>query len=255
MSKCDTDVRVADAPTSNLQPPISGFQRIWHSFIRTFFRLLYHEMAWTYDLVAWLVSFGQWQAWGRAAIPHLRGRRVLELAHGPGHLLAAMSRVGFSLVGLDLSPQMGRLARNRLLRSGVLTAPLVLARAQALPFRTGSFDSVVSTFPTEFIFDPATLKEMARVMGQGGTAVIVAGVIFDASLPARLLRWVYDVTYQQEPLPLGLVDALADAGLTLEHKRERVGIVDVMIAVAKKQVRKDAAPRPDPDVASSLGAG
>jgi len=211
-------------------------------------------MAWTYDLVAWLVSFGQWKAWGRAAIPHLRGRRVLELAHGPGHLLAAMSRAGFSLVGLDLSPQMGQLARGRLRRAGC-NVPLVRACAQALPFRAGSFDSVVSTFPTEFIFDPATLKEMARVMGQGGTVVVVAGVMFNASLPARLLKRLYDVTYQQEPPPLGLADALADAGLTLEHEREQVGIVDVMIAVAKKQVRQDTAPRPDPDVVSSHGAG
>jgi ubiquinone/menaquinone biosynthesis C-methylase UbiE len=212
-------------------------------------------MAWTYDLVAWLVSFGQWKAWGRAAIPHLQGQRMLELAHGPGHLLAAMSRAGFSPVGLDLSPQMGRLARNRLCRSGISTLPLVRARAQALPFRAGSFDSVVSTFPTEFIFDPATLKEMARVMGQGGRAVVVAGVTFNVGLPARLLKRLYDVTYQQEPPPVGLADTLADAGLTLERKDEPAGMVDVIIAVAKKRVQPDAAPRPDPDAASSHGAG
>ena len=205
-------------------------------------------MAWTYDLVAWLVSFGQWTAWGRAAIPHLSGRRVLELAHGPGHLLVAMSRAGFAPVGLDLSPQMGRLARRRLSGTGIPMPVLVRARAQALPFRAGSFDSVVSTFPTEFIFDPATLKEMARVMGQGGKAVVVVGVVFNASLPARLLKRLYDATYQYEPPPLGLADALADAGLTLEREREQVGLVDVLIAVAKK-------PRPDPGVASSHEPG
>jgi ubiquinone/menaquinone biosynthesis C-methylase UbiE len=229
---------------------------LWRSFIRTFFRLLYHEMAWTYDLVAWLVSFGQWTAWGRAAIPHLRGRRVLELAHGPGHLLVAMSRAGFAPVGLDLSPQMGRLARKRLqTQGGIPIPPLVRARAQALPFRAGSFDSVVSTFPTEFIFEPATLKEMARVMGQGGRAVVVAGVVFNASLPARLLKRLYDATDQHEPPPLGLADALADAGLTLEREREQVGLVDVLIAVAKKQTRQPAVPKPDPGVASSHEPG
>jgi len=205
-------------------------------------------MAWTYDLVAWLVSFGQWTAWGCAAIPHLQGRCVLELAHGPGHLLVAMSRAGFAPVGLDLSPQMGRLARNRLHRGGIPTPPLVRARAQALPLRASSFDSVVSTFPTEFIFDPATLQEMARVMGQGGKAVVVVGVVFNTSLPARLLKRLYDATYQHEPPPFGLADALANAGLTLEREREQVGLVNVLIAVAKK-------PRPDPGVASSHGAG
>jgi ubiquinone/menaquinone biosynthesis C-methylase UbiE len=212
-------------------------------------------MAWTYDLVAWLVSFGQWTAWGRAAILRLHGRRVLELAHGPGHLLVAMSRAGFAPVGLDLSPQMGQLARNRLRGGGIPTPPLVRARAQALPFRAGSFDSVVSAFPTEFIFESATLKEIARVMGQGGKAVVVVGVVFNASLPARWLKWLYDVTYQQEPPPLGLADALADVGLTLEREREQAGLVDVLIAVAKKQARQPAAPKPDPGVASSHEPG
>jgi ubiquinone/menaquinone biosynthesis C-methylase UbiE len=214
------------------QPSVIG--RLWHSFIRTFFRLLYHEFAWTYDLVAWLVSFGQWKAWGRAAIPRLRGRRVLELAHGPGYLLVAMNRAGFAPVGLDLSPQMGRIARNRLRRAR-LGAPLVRARAQALPFRSGAFASVVSTFPAEFIFDPATLKEMARVMKPVGRAVVAMGVMFKQGLPARLLKWLYTLTYQEGPAPPGVADALAEAGLTLEHEREPMGMVDVLIAVATKK--------------------
>jgi len=228
---------------------------LWRSFIRTFFRLLYHELAWTYDLVAWVVSFGQWKAWGRAAIPRLRGKRVLEIAHGPGHLLVAMHRAGFAPVGLDLSPQMGRLARRRWLdgmarsvpslpnhnrSGGTLRAmppsmpPLVRARAQAMPFRSGAFDSVVSTFPAEFIIDPATLAEISRVMNQAGRAVVVPGVAFKQSLPARFLEWLYTITGQQEPAPPGLANALAEAGLAIQFEREPMGMVDVLVAVATK---------------------
>ena len=231
---------------------------LWRSFIRLFFRLLYHELAWTYDLVAWIVSFGQWKVWGRAAIPHVQGPRVLELAHGPGHLLAAMTRTGFAPVGLDLSPQMGRLARARLLRaypamnrradtarpaqaawsqstqSRVSTPGLVLARAQAMPFRSSSFNSVVSTFPAEFIVQAETLKEIARVMQDGGRAVVVPGVAFKRSLPARALEWLYTVTGQQEPAPPRLAEALAKAGLAIKFEREPMGMVDVLIAVATK---------------------
>ena len=39
-------------------------QRLWWRFVRFGFRLLYNEFAWTYDFVAWVVSFGQWKAWG-----------------------------------------------------------------------------------------------------------------------------------------------------------------------------------------------
>ena len=208
--------------------------------MRTFFRLLYHELAWAYDLVAWLVSFGQWKAWGRAALSRLRGQRVLELAHGPGHLLVTMKRAGFAPVGLDLSPQMGRLARKRL-RDGSCDVPLVRARAQALPFRAGAFDSVVSTFPTEFIVDPATVQEIARVIEQGGRVVLVPGVVFGASLPARSLGLLYVVTGQHKPELPGIASALARAGLTLEQECEPVGLVEVQIAVASKPRSADAA--------------
>jgi len=231
-----------------------------------FFRLLYHELAWTYDLVAWVVSFGQWKAWGRAATLHLRGPRVLEIAHGPGHLLVAMTRAGFASVGLDLSPQMGTLAQARLRREHVggvdphprpfsrggrrertlsragggqgggepLSPPLVRARAQAMPFRSGSFNSVVSTFPAEFIVQAETLREIARVMQDDGRAVVVPGVAFKRNLPARALEWLYTVTGQQEPAPPGLADALAEAGLAIKFEREPMGMVDVLIAVATK---------------------
>jgi len=213
---------------------------MFRTLLRTFFRLLYHELAWTYDLVAWLVSFGQWKAWGRAALPRLRGRRILELAHGPGHLLVTMKRAGFAPVGLDLSPQMGRLARKRL-RDGSYDVPLVRARAQALPFRAGGFDSVVSTFPTEFIVDPATVQEIARVIGEGGRAVLVPGVVFGASLPARSLELLYMVTGQHKPELPGIASALAHAGLTLEQEREPMRLVEVQIAVAGKPRSLDAA--------------
>jgi ubiquinone/menaquinone biosynthesis C-methylase UbiE len=213
---------------------------LWCSFIRLFFRLLYNELAWTYDLVAWVVSFGQWRAWARAAIPRLHGKRVLEIAHGPGHLLAAMHRAGFAPVGLDLSPQMGRLAQARLRR--VSTPGLVRARAQAMPFRAGSFDSVVSTFPAEFIVDPATLKEIARVMDQAGQAVVVPGVAFKQNLPARFLEWLYTITGQQEPVPSGLANALAEVGLAIEMEHEPMGMVDVLVAVATRSTAgRDAA--------------
>lgn len=218
-------------------------QRLWWSFLRLFFRLLYNEFAWTYDLVAGIVSLGQWAAWGRTAIPHLRGERVLELAHGPGHLLAAMAERGLAPVGLDLSPYMGRLARRRLMRVGQ-AVPLVRARAQALPFRDGCIDSVVATFPTEFIVDAATLREVARVLaapepatGQlGGRLVVVAcSILGGRDLLSSFIRWLYRITGQGEPPPGFGQDALVEAGFVPLTVWERVGRSDVMLIVADKR--------------------
>ena len=47
--------------------------------------------------------------------------------------------------------------------------------AQALPFPNSSFDSIVSAFPSEYISDPATLDELARVLRPGGRLVVVLG--------------------------------------------------------------------------------
>ena len=54
--------------------------------MRVFFHLLYHPFAFTYDLVAAVVSFGQWKNWGQSILPFIDGTRILELGHGPGHL-------------------------------------------------------------------------------------------------------------------------------------------------------------------------
>jgi ubiquinone/menaquinone biosynthesis C-methylase UbiE len=217
--------------------------RLWWAFIRLFFRLLYNEFAWTYDLVAWVVSLGQWTAWGRTAISHLRGERVLELAHGPGHLLVAMTEQGLVPVGLDLSPYMGRLARRRLGKAGYYV-PLVRARAQALPFCDGCIDSVVATFPAEFALDPATLRESSRVLrgpepargGSGGRLVVVAWArLGGRDFVSRFIMWLYRVTGQGKPLPGAGEAALAGAGFTPHVVWEQVGRSQVMLVVADKK--------------------
>jgi len=208
---------------------------IWWAFLRLFFRLLYNQLAWAYDLVAWMVSLGRWQAWGRTAIPHLEGGRVLELAHGPGHLLTAMAETGLAPVGLDLSPYMGRLAARRVRRSG-LPVPLVRGRAQALPFRDGVFDSAIAAFPTEFILDPATLREAARILIPSGRLVVVAWARLEGQDPlSRCIGWLYRVTGQDKPLPGDGDIKLAEVGLASHIVREQVGRSQVMLVVATKQ--------------------
>jgi ubiquinone/menaquinone biosynthesis C-methylase UbiE len=164
---------------------------------RLSFHLLYNQLAWTYDAVAWLVSRGQWQTWGRIALPYLQGPRVLDLGHGPGHLMGALLGGAFEAVGLDRSHAMGRLARRRLDRVG-LPAPLVRGVAQRLPFPAGTFQSVVATFPSETILEPAALAEVGRVLTPGGVLVIVpVAHLRGNSLVDRGLELAYRITGQR----------------------------------------------------------
>ena len=170
------------------------FERIWKKLIRIGFRLLYFEMAWTYDVVSWIVSRGRWREWQRAALPFVTQGDVLELGHGPGHMLAALSAAGCRAVGLDISPFMGRLARSR---SG---APLVRAEVQALPFASARFDTVLSTFPTEYIVSPDTLAAVHRVLKPGGRLVVVPeGHLTGEGMVNRLIDWLFRITGQRHP--------------------------------------------------------
>lgn len=204
--------------------------RLLTSALRLFFRLLYGPFAWTYDAVAWVVSRGKWKAWGAAALPLIPDDGpVLELAHGPGHLLLRMARQGLRPVGLDLSPQMGALARRRLRRSS-LSPRLVQARAQRLPFRDGAFRAVVATFPTEFILDSATAREAARVLAPGGTVVIVPVALPGGRDPlARALRLLYRVTGQDRFPPEDPFSAWRDAGFSLHAEWRQVGSDSVLL--------------------------
>ncbi|MBL8063931.1 MAG: methyltransferase domain-containing protein [Anaerolineales bacterium] len=151
-----------------------------------FFHLLYHPFAFTYDLVAWVISFGRWKDWVFSVIPFIEGTRILELGHGPGHLQRLLLDRGLSPVAMDESTQMGRLAKQR------LGAKSKLARgiSQAMPFHNDAFDSVVSTFPSEYIFDPDTLSEVKRVLRNRGRLIVLP-----AAFPSNgFLKWLYRVT-------------------------------------------------------------
>ncbi len=77
----------------------------------------------------------------------------------------------FSVFGLDESRQMGRQAFYRV--KSIVQPKLTRGRAEHLPYADASFSTVVSTFPSEYIFLPATLQEISRVLAPGGRLVIL----------------------------------------------------------------------------------
>lgn len=191
--------------------------RLIVSSLRIFFRLLYHPFAWTYDFVAAGVSAGQWRSWVASALPYISGPRVLELGFGPGHLQAALHAAGIHVVGLDASRQMAALSFRRIVRLG-FNPMLVNGYAQILPFPHSTFDQVVSTFPTDYIFQPDTLAEIHRVLVPGGCLVTIPSAwITGKSLPHRLLAGLFRITHESPP------DASPELLQTLRRPFERSG--------------------------------
>src|SRR5258708_2084067 len=127
----------------------SGLAGAWWSLVHFGFRLLYNEMAFTYDTVSWIVSLGEWRSWQRAALKQLNvspGAVVLEIAHGTGNMQIDLRTAGLQSVGVDFSSYMGGIASRKLVRHRIAFR-LARARAQALPFPDASFPAVVSTLP------------------------------------------------------------------------------------------------------------
>ncbi len=171
--------------------------------LRLFFQYFYHQFAWTYDFVAAVVSVGRWDRWIRAAIPYLVGNDILEIGYGPGHLQARLLAIpNLQVSGLDESRQMAAVAKRRLGRIGLKRFRLVRGRAQDLPFQSTVFDTVVSTFPSEYIFDDRTLREVRRILRPAGRFVIVpAAWIVGKALTDRGAAWLFKVTHQAPPSP------------------------------------------------------
>lgn len=145
------------------------------SLRRTLFETLYKNK-YLYRFASTVPFAGQWRVWQRLVLPRLRGHDVLELGCGLGDLLADMMSAGYQCRAVERSPQMVAAARETLQRRNVGTNSTVIqGSAQALPFGDASFDTVVSTFPSEYIYESDTIAEVFRVLRPGGRLIVVEG--------------------------------------------------------------------------------
>jgi ubiquinone/menaquinone biosynthesis C-methylase UbiE len=202
--------------------------------LQLFFRLLYHQLAFTYDLVAASVSFNRWKDWVMSVIPFIEGDRILELGHGPGHLQRILLSRNLFAVAIDESRQMGILAKRNTNGSAQLTRGL----AQYLPFPNDAFDTAVSTFPAAYINDELTLSEVKRCLVNGGTFIILP-----VAWPKNpFLDWLFRVTGESPSEAVELVkskfrEPLVKAGFETEVKTLNVKSSLLLIIVAQKPSR------------------
>lgn len=133
--------------------------------------------------------------------------RVLELGCGGGELLGRLERRARLAVGVDLSPEGLRLARQR------STGEILAARAESLPFREGSFDAVVAQHLVEHLPQPLeALREWRRVLRPGGVLALVTP---NAAYPDPAL--FYDPSHVSLFTLETLRSALVVAGFKVVH--------------------------------------
>jgi len=160
-------------------------------------RRIFSGIGATYERAGAVLSFGQDARWRERLVESLQARPddvVLDVATGTGLVARAVSdRYGCDVVGLDRSANMlsAAVARNG-------HTPLVLARAESLPFPDESFDHLTFTYLLRYVDDPtATMRELARVVRPGGR---IAALDFGVP-PNPILRTLWRA-YTTVGLPL-----------------------------------------------------
>lgn len=141
------------------------------------------QIPWLYDVICAVAEWRGLDRWRRWVAGGARGR-TLDLGCGTGRNLPLMA--GARAIGLDPSLDALRRARRRAGR-----APLVQARAEALPFRDGAFDTVVSGLVLCSVADPARgLAEVHRVLRRDGTLRALEHVRSRVPWRARVQDWI-----------------------------------------------------------------
>ncbi len=195
-------------------------------------RRLWERYAPRYDRqirVSERLLFPDGRAW---ACSQARGQ-VLEVAVGTG-LNLPFYPAGSTLAGIDISPAMLAIARDRARVLGV-DADLREASAGALPFADASFDTVVCTVSLCNIPDDrAAIAEMYRVLRPGGRLVLLDHVASDR-------RWVLAIERLLEPLTVRMngdyltrrqLPLVTEAGFTVTgSQRLKAGIIERLTAV------------------------
>lgn len=97
--------------------------------------------------------------------------RLLDVGCGTGAASRSAASLAASVVGIDLSPEMIRQARD--LAEGIGNVHFEIADSEHLPFGDGTFTAVLCSNSFHHYPDPRrAVREMARVLAPGGRIVV-----------------------------------------------------------------------------------
>jgi ubiquinone/menaquinone biosynthesis C-methylase UbiE len=153
----------------------------------------------------------------REALGEWRKGRILDLACGPGVVCESLAAEALQVVGVDLTPEMLRRARERC--AGHPNAEFREAAVEALPFRDGEFDAVVTRLSLHHFEEPrAALREARRVIARGGRLValdIVASEDREEACLHDALETLRDPSHVRFLPPSGMREAVSGAGFEI----------------------------------------
>ena len=147
-------------------------KNLYHKFNYTLLELLYSKLAPTYDLVSYIISKGKWYKWQSYAINMIKGTKALEIGCGTGTLILRANEAGSSVIGLEKSRDMihvcGRKFRKKFLIPIIIQGDILNA-----PIKSKIIESVIVTFPTNYLLELGFYCEVHRILIAGGRLIIL----------------------------------------------------------------------------------
>jgi ubiquinone/menaquinone biosynthesis C-methylase UbiE len=122
-----------------------------------------------YDTEGGLRESDAFYQWVLKKLPLQRGRALLDIACGEGHLLRYAESYGLKCFGLDFSYKALKIVQKNLIENRI-----ILANGELLPIADDRFDFVANIGSLEHFFNPEKgLREMHRILKPDGLAVLV----------------------------------------------------------------------------------
>lgn len=141
-----------------------------------------------------------------------RGKRLLEIGSGMGHLVGDLSQ-SFKAYGMDLNHWAVKTSQEFAGQASLQTAS-----AQELPFTNNSFNVVIIKHIVEHLPDPAkAINEIGRVTEKGGILILATPNLGSLLKPWKGAKWIgyQDPTHISLKEPSEWLKLIQDAGFEL----------------------------------------
>ncbi|GIW62584.1 MAG: hypothetical protein KatS3mg090_0410 [Patescibacteria group bacterium] len=188
-----------------------------------------------YDYVKFFLFPLRWKA-TKFLQKHLpsSAKRILDVATGTGSQAFEIAKLGYEVVGIDLSPEMLKQAEKKC--SPDLKLKFLHADATSLPFSDNSFDSASISFGLHdmpYEIGIAALKEMKRVIKKKGKILIVDYMEpkkHPVAKISNLIISLYETKNYHPFIKRGLDSYLKEVNLRIKDETNFLGIFQIVIA-------------------------
>ena len=194
----------------------------------------FRRMAPVYDLVEFFVAHIREKVAAEVNPP--KGAQILDMACGTGAQSIAFAKRGFSVVGVDLSPDMLARAKKKV-KTGY-DATFLCQDASHIPYENSHFDLAVISFglhdmPEEI--GTAILREMKRATKPNGDIIIVdydRPLNSSSAFLGHAIAKIWEGKYYDHFLKVGLRSYLGKVGLK-ENKKVNYFLGNIQKVICK----------------------